>query len=56
MSKNKYQEPIVETLIIEAKSIMAVSGGTGATGEDVPWASRESSTLDESIWNDNDEI
>lgn len=51
MNKKIYLVPQTEVILTEANAILA--GSTGATGEDIPWATKERNTIfDEEINND----
>lgn len=55
MNTKIYKKPIVEIILPGPTRIIAVSGSTGATGEDIPWGVKAGNAIDEDIWNDNDE-
>lgn len=45
MKKKNYEQPIAEVINTEIISILA--GTTGATGEDIPWAAKGASKIEE---------
>ena len=55
MNTKIYKKPIVEIVQSEPMRIIATSGSTGATGEDIPWGVKAGNAIDEDIWNDNTE-